>query len=115
MGIEFLKKCAPAFHKGLDRRRVELGTPYLFSHQLEGKPRAYAASVRGGERLAEGDKLCVCLRGDDVLALRGLSIVALFRNPSAELVTGLKASFGEACGEVQVFHEMASIAEITVC
>ena len=115
MGIDFIIKCAPAFRKGLDRRRVELGTHDLFSRKLEGKPRAYAASVQSGERLTEGDKLCVCLRGSYVLVLRGLSMVAQIRNPPSELIVGLKASFGEACGVVQVVHEMACIAEITVC
>lgn len=115
MGIDFLRRCAPAFRKGLDRRRVELSTPDLFSRKIEGKPRAYAASVQDGERLAEGDKLCVCLRGNLVLVLRGLSTVAQVRSPPTELVAGLKASYGEACGEVQVLHEMACIAEITIC
>jgi hypothetical protein len=115
MGIDFIRKCAPAFRKGLDRRRVELGTPDLFSRKLERKPRAYAASVQSGERLAEGDKLSVCLKGNQVLALRGLSPVAQIRNPPTELVMGLQASFGEACGEVQSVHEMACIAEITLC
>lgn len=115
MGTDFLRRCAPAFHKGLDRRRIELGTPDLFSLKLEGKPRAYAASVQGGVRLAQGDKLSVCLRGKHVLALRGLCPVAEISDPPAELVLGLTASFGEACGEVQIMHEMASIVEITVC
>jgi hypothetical protein len=42
-------------------------------------------------------------------------MVAQIRNPPSELIVGLKASFGEACGVVQVVHEMACIAEITVC
>jgi hypothetical protein len=115
MGIDFIRRCAPSFRKGLDRRRVELGTPDLFSRKLEGKPRAYAASVQNGESLKEGDKLCVCLKGDEVLALRGLSPVAQIRNPPAELVSALKSSFGEACGVVQVVHEMARVAEVIVC
>jgi len=115
MGIDFLRRCAPSFRKGLDRRRVELSTPDLFSRKLEGRPRAYAASVQSGEQLAAGDKLGVCLRGNNVLVLRGLSVVAQIGNPPTDLVEGLKASFGEACGEVQVVHEMACIAEITVC
>jgi hypothetical protein len=115
MGIDFIRRSAPSFRKGLDRRRVELGTPDLFSRKLEGRPRAYAASMQNGERLAEGDKLCVCLKDNQVVALRGLCPVAQIRNPPAELVTGLKASFGEACGVVQVVHVKACIAEITVC
>jgi hypothetical protein len=115
MGTDFFRKCAPSFQKGLDRRRIELGTPDLFSRTLVGIPRAYAASVYHSEYLAEGDRLCVCLRGSQVIALRGISIVAEIRNPPADLVSGLTASFGEACGQVQTIHEMAGIAEIAVC
>lgn len=115
MGIDFIRRSAPTFRKGLDRRRIELGTPDLFSRKLEVKPRAYAASVQGDEWLAEGDKLCICLRGDQVLALRGLSPIASISNPPTDLIDGLKASFGEACGVVQVFHEIARVAEITIC
>jgi hypothetical protein len=115
MGTDFFRKCAPSFQKGLDRRRIELGTPDLFSRALVGIPRAYAASVHRGEHLAEGEKLCVCLRGSLVIALRGISTVAEFRNPPADLVSGLTDSFGEACGQVQIVHEMAGIAEIALC
>lgn len=115
MGVDFIRRSAPSFRRGLDRRRVELGTPDLFSRKLDGRLRSYAASMQNGERLAEGDKLCVCLKDDQVLALRGLSTVAQIRSPPSELVTGLKASFGEACGVVQVVHVKACIAEITVC
>jgi hypothetical protein len=52
MGIDFIRRSAPTFRKSLDRRRVELGTPDLFSRKLEGKPRAYAASMHDGESLA---------------------------------------------------------------
>jgi hypothetical protein len=115
MGIDFIRRCAPAFRKGLDRRRVELGTPHLFSRSIEGVPRAYAAAFEAADRLVEGDKLCVCLSGDQVLALRGLCRVAQFISPPNDLVAELRASFGEACGVVQTVHEMASIAEIRIC
>ena len=115
MGIDFIRKAAPRFRRGLDQRRIELGTPDLFSRNLEGKPRAYAASVHDGEVLAEGDRLCVCLRDNQVLAMRGLSPVAQIRNPPAELVAGLESSFGEALGVVQMVHKIACIAEISIC
>ena len=115
MGIDFIRKAAPVFRRGLDQRRVELGTPDLFSRSLEGKPRAYAASMHDGENLSEGDKLCVCLKDNQVLAMRGLLPVAQIRNPPAELVAGLQSSFGEASGVVQMVHKQACIAEICIC
>jgi hypothetical protein len=114
MGIDFIRKAAPSYRKGLDRRRVELGTPGLFTRQPDCAPRTFAAKVRDGHALAPGEKLGVCLDGDQVTALRGLDPVAVFTNPSAELRDAISASHGEACGVVREFHDIASIAEITV-
>lgn len=115
MGIDFIRKAAPSFRKGLDRRRIELATPNLFTQQPTSAPRAYAAQLRGDKPLAVGEKLGVRLDGQNVLATRGLDLVAVFKSPTAELKSALSASFGEACGTVQAVHSAAWIAEITVC
>ena len=113
MGIDFIRKAAPSFRKGLDRRRIELATPTLFTHEPASVPRAYAAQLRGDKSLAIGEKLGVRLDGQNVLG--GLDLVAVFKSPTAELKRALSASFGEACGTVQAVHSAARIAEITVC
>lgn len=115
MGIDFIKKAAPSFRKGLDRRRIELATPTLFTQEPTAVPRAYAAHLRTDKPLAVGDKLGVRLDGQDVLAMHGLDLVAVFKSPTAELKSALLASFGEACGTVHAIHSVARIAEITVC
>ena len=55
------------------------------------------------------------LDGQNVLALRRLDPVAIFKSPSADLKNALSASFGEASGTVQAVHSIARIADITVC
>jgi hypothetical protein len=115
MGIEFVRKAAPSFRKGLDRMRIRLATPTLFTQQPECAPHAYAASLRNGETLTAGEKLGVRLDGQRVVATRGLSPVAVFKNPTSELMQALVASHGEACGLVQEVHVIAGVAEITVC
>ncbi|HVO79023.1 MAG TPA: hypothetical protein VMT39_03330 [Candidatus Bathyarchaeia archaeon] len=115
MGIDFIRKAAPSFRKGLDRRRIELATPNLFTQEPTSAPRAYAAQLRSDKMLAVGEKLGVRLDGQNVLALRGLDLVAVFKSPGADLKNALSASFGEACGTVQAVHSVARIAEITVC
>jgi hypothetical protein len=115
MGLDFIRKAAPAFHKGLDQKRIELATPTLFTRQPASAPRTYAAHMRGGEALTAGEKLGVRLDGDCVVALRGLDPIATINNPPAELVDALSASHGEACGIVQEVHDIAHVAEITVC
>jgi hypothetical protein len=115
MGLEFVRKAAPTFRKGLDLRRIELGTPTLFTQQPSCTLRAYAANLLGDQKLALGEKLGVHLDGPRILVLRGLDPVATFNSPPADLMDALVASHGEACGLVQEVHEIAGIAEITVC
>lgn len=115
MGLDFIRKAAPSFHKGLDKKRIELATPTLFTQQPAEAPRTYAAHLRSGVDLATGEKLGVRLDGDCVVALRGLDPIGDINSPPAELVAALSASHGEACGVVQQVHDMAHVAEITVC
>jgi hypothetical protein len=115
MGLDFIRKTAPSFHKGLDQKRIELATPTLFTQHPASAPRTYAARVRRGEAVANGEKLGVRLEGGCVIALRGLDPIATIDNPPAELVEALSAAHGEACGIVQEIHDIASVAEISVC
>ena len=115
MGLDFIRKAAASYRKGLDRRRVELATPTLFTQEPGCAPRAYVARLRGGKRLAVGEKVGVRLIEHQVTACRGLDTVASFTSPPAELIEAITASGGEACGVVQQVHEAAEVAEITVC
>jgi len=115
MGLDFAQKAARGYRKGLDRSRIELGTPTLFTQQPDCVARAYAATVHKGQTLTSGDKLGVRIDGAQVVALRGLTPVATFNNPPAELRDALVASHGVACGTVQDTHDIARTAEITVC
>jgi hypothetical protein len=115
MGIDIIRKAAPSFRKALDRLRIKLGTPTLFTQQPIGTPLAYAAKLRLDKTVALGEKLGVRLDGQLVPATRGLDHVATFSNPTPELKEALKASHGEACGVVQTVHTIAGVAEITVC
>ncbi|MCC7428688.1 MAG: hypothetical protein IT557_17485 [Alphaproteobacteria bacterium] len=115
MGVDFIRKAAKSFHKGLDRSRIDLGTPDLFTRLPDCEPRTYAATIRSNQKLNRGEDLCVRLDGAAVVAQRGMEIVAQFESPPAELIDALKDSHGEACGTVREIHEIADTAEITVC
>jgi hypothetical protein len=115
MGLDFIRRAARSFHKGLDRRRIELATPTLFTQQPTCAPRTYAANLNDGQTLTTGEKLGVRLDGERVLAMRGLDPVASINSPPAELMDALSASHGEACGIVQQVHDIANVAEISVC
>lgn len=73
MGLDFIRKAAKSFHKGLDKSRVDLGTPTLFTTEPESEARSYAASIRGDTTVEANETFCVRANGAaGVVALRGL-------------------------------------------
>ena len=116
MGVDFISKAKKAFQKGLDQSRVELGTPNLFSRDPEEALRSYSVTLQGGRKLAPDDQVCVRLQGGgSVVAMDGIEVIGEFDAPPGELVEALEASAGDGCGTVVTMHEVAGVAEITVC
>ena len=115
MGLDFIQKAAKSFHKGLDRSRIELGTPDFFTRRPNREPRAYAAKIRANTQLTLGEDLCVRFQNANVVAQRGMDIVADFVEPPMELIEALEDSFGEACGTVREVYDIGDVAEISVC
>jgi hypothetical protein len=115
MGLDFIRKAAKSFHKGLDQSRIDLCTPDLFTQRPDRQPRTYAATIRPNRRLKPGEELCITLLRGKIVAQRGMEIVAEFESPPADLVEALKESWGEACGTVVEVYEIADTAEIIVC
>ncbi len=115
MGLDFISKAAKSFRKGLDQSRIDLGTPDLFTQRPDCEPRAYVARIRANAKLSPGEDLSVRFQDGNVVAQRGMDVVAEFDAPPSELVDALNDSYGEAYGTVQEVYEIANTAEIAVC
>lgn len=115
MGLDFIRKAAKSFHKGLDQSRIDLGTPDFFTRKPDCEPRGYAVTIRANRKLRPGEDFSVRLQDGKIVAQRGMDIVAEFDSPPAELDEALKESWGEACGTVTEVYDIADTAEITVC
>lgn len=115
MGVDFVRKAAKSFHKGLDRARIELATPDLFTQQPNCEPRSYVAEIFPGKKLNPGEEVGVHHQDGKIVVIKGLEPVANFLMPTAELLQGLEDSYDEAYGTVEEVYEDAGIAEITVC
>ena len=115
MGIEFIEKAAPSFKKSWDRARVELATADLFTRSPDTAPRCAVAEIINNARLQVGDRLIVELREGDLIAFQGNSPVAHFTDPPSELVQAVETSCGIAKGTVEQIHDLAQVAEISLC
>ena len=115
MGLDFLRKSARKYRKSLDRHRVELGTPTLFTQQPISAPRIYAAKLCDGQTVSPEETLGVRLDKDQVVVTRGLDPIATIDSTPSELIVALLDSEGEAIGLVKAVHDDAGVAEVAVC
>lgn len=115
MGTDFIEKATPSFKKSWDRARTALGTADLFTRTPDCAARTAAADILGDARLQVGDRLTVEAQNGALVARRGNRDVARFTSPAPELVKAVETSCGIAKGTVEQVHELAGVAEISLC
>jgi hypothetical protein len=115
MGLDFIKKAAPTFHKALDRRAVELRTPTLFNRDIPALCRSASAEICKGANLALGEKVHLRILNKKLVALRINIVVAEFAAPPAEFFERVNTAGGIGKGVVTAVHELSETAEIGFC
>ena len=115
MGLDFVRKAAPAFNRALDRRAVELRTPTLFSRDIPVVSRTAAADICHASRFTLGEKLLLRISNSKLIAQRENMIVAEFPNPPAEFMNRIQAGAGVELGEVKAVHTLSESVEIGFC
>ena len=115
MGADFIRKAAKSFTKSWDRHRLALATPTLFTIGPTCASRSVAADIIDGVALLEGERLTVQTVNGQTVALRGLSTVAVIKNPSADIAAALDAACGIAQGTVEHIHKLSGVADISLC
>jgi hypothetical protein len=115
MGADFIEKATPSFKKAWDRARVALATADLFTREPNCASRTATAEIIGCSKLHVGDRLTVERDELGLVALRGTAEVARFAKPSEELIKAVDSSCGIAKGVVEQVHDLAGVAEISLC
>lgn len=115
MGIEFIRKAAPAFRKRWDRDRLDLGTPTLFTQQPGCNSYSAIAGLRGGVSVEPGDNVTVQQTDRGVVAYKGAVEVGVFAAPTPDLLNILAEGYGIAPGRVEHVHPLAQAADIKLC
>src|SRR6202023_3146815 len=90
MGVDFIKKAAPTFHKALDRRAVELRTPTLFNRDIPSIARSASAEICQGSSITPGEQVHLRILNNKLIAQRDNVVVDLFARRNA----GPLADFG---------------------
>lgn len=115
MGLDFVRKAAPAFNRALDRRAVELRTPTLFSRDVAVVGRTAAAEICHKSRFTIGEKLLLRVTENKLIAQRDNLVVAEFPNPPAEFLNRIQSGAGVEMGEVKAIHAISERVEIGFC
>jgi hypothetical protein len=115
MGLDFIRRCAPSFHRALDRRAIELNTPTLFSNDVAFVARTAEAEVRRGHVITAGEKMLLRSFGDKLVLQRANVIVAELNNPPVEFSNFVRARCGIAGAEVKAVHPLSGVAEVSLC
>jgi len=115
MGLDFVRRCAPTFHKTLDRRAIELRTPTLFSKDVTTVTRTAQADVCDGSCVAVGEKLLVRSTEGGLVVQRAEFVVAKFCNPPADYLNLVRAGAGIAGAEIKAVHPLSGVVEVSLC
>lgn len=115
MGLDFIRRCAPTFHKALDRRAIDLRTPSLISCDITSVARTAQAEICNGCQLKVGERLLIRMLAKDLVVQRANVVVAKFSNPPAEFMNFVHLGGGIAHAEIQAVHPLSGIAEVSLC
>lgn len=111
MGLDFIRERAASFTKRWDRDRIELCQRTLFTKDPELGSRTALARTRGA--ISTGAPLLVRTEGGGLVGYKGLTPVAVFVDPPADLVDGVRDAGGCAEGRIVAAHD-DNVAEIAL-
>jgi predicted RNA-binding protein with EMAP domain len=115
MGIDFLRRTAPSFHRALDRQAVALRTPTLFTSDIPSVARTASADICGGSQVEIGERVLLRLMNDKLVAQRDNLVVAEFANPPREYVSRIQRGAGVGLGEVKAVRVLSGEVEVALC
>ena len=115
MGVEFLKRTKRTISKSIDTNRANLSTPDLLTRTPEDQPRCLLAAIAPGACLITGDVVIVETHDSSLLARRGNTIVARFKNPPAAYVSAINQSGGVAGGIIRKVNTISKTVDVSIC
>ena len=115
VGADFVEKAIRSFKKSWDNGRVMLATADLLTQEPDCKARTFAADIERGWRPTTGENVTVEKEQTSLVVRKGHAEVARTDDPPPALLAAVEQSCGIAKGTVEVVHEVAGVAEISLC
>jgi len=92
MGQDWIPKREKSIKRSIDRARIELSTPQLFTPQLTCEGRVTAAELDTGKEAVIGEELFASVDGKEVRLYRGNTRIGRIIDPSAEQIAAVTLS-----------------------
>lgn len=115
MGVEFLNRTKKTIIKHIDRNRVALSTPTLFTINPSETARRVVGSLSGGASVSNGESLVVEVRNGAAHLRRGNALIGSLDCPSNDIIGRIERSGGAAGGVVHRVHKISRKVEISLC
>jgi hypothetical protein len=115
MGIDFLTRIRPTIQRTIDRHRVALATPDLFTRAPADQPRTVLIALEFGATVTVGETLILETRAPKLTARRKNTVVGSSENPSQEIYDDIARNGGVAGGMVKRVLKFSGKVEVTVC
>lgn len=114
MGAEELKKRRPSHDKYIDRQRVVLATPDLFTRTPEDQPRSCIASIAPDATVEIGERFVIEPTETGMLGRRGNSVVLNFTEPPDDILSAIRSGARVATGEVHRINRFSATVEVMI-
>lgn len=114
MGLDFIRKAAPAFTKGWDRGKTDLANPTLFTRYPECRTRTIVANLddRGGAQA--GEQIVVCVREERLILVRGTTRIGIVESPPPDLFRVINDEGGCALGVMVRINPLSGTADVEI-
>jgi hypothetical protein len=114
VGAEELKKRRPSHEKYIDRQRVALATPDLFTRKPEEQARSFIAIMAKGVRPdVGGDHILQADKGQ-LVGSRGNSIHFHTTTPPPDIMRAITSGANIAVGEIVRFNPLSGTVEVKI-
>jgi hypothetical protein len=115
VGADFIERISPSYRKSMDRARARLATSDLLANEEACAARTAVAEIVSGQSLRVGERITVEVEDGQLVGRRGLTEVARCMAPPLDLLQAVEDSCGIAKGTVEQVHDIAGVAEISLC
>lgn len=114
MGAEELKKRRPSHDKYIDRQRVALATPDLFTRVPEDQPRSFIAVMEKGSKPAVGTDHILQADKGKLTGCTGNSVHFSTMNAPPDSLQAIKLGAGIAVGEIIRINPISGTVEVKI-